>query len=313
MEAFFKAIDQKIDFFYPKTRLFIMLTACMVVSLPLPYLVIQVLSLMLILSIGLMHGATDHYLYMNAKGLSTRNSIPKTFFVKYLVTLAIMALAWWIAPTLAFAVFIITSAYHFGQTQWQYLNLSEGSLLKKGIYTIWGLLILSLIVIINAKESDALIQSVLSDDFTVSSLSPVIYILGAVMLFSLVWLHKKAPTTTFVFESLELAVIGYVSWQGNLLVSFALFFGLWHALRASQVQIDKLKKDEDFNWRSFLLGSLPFTLISLVGIAGLLWTSITFDQQIKPEMLFLIAISVLTMPHMVIYEEFYSHHDQKRS
>lgn len=289
-----------------------MLTAFFVVTLPLPYLVIQIISLALILTIGLMHGATDHYLYMNAKGLSTRKSIPKAFFVKYLITLAIMALTWWIAPTIAFAVFIISSAYHFGQTQWQYLDIPEKSFKKKVLYTLWGLLVLSMIVLINGNESDRLIQSVLSVQFSVQSLSLLIYILVSLLFISFIVIRHKLPLQNLTFELLELAVICYFSWKSDLLLSFALFFGLWHALRASQVQIDKLKRDEAFGWRAFLLGSLPFTIISLIGIAGLLWASVQLDQQIEPEMLFLIAISVLTMPHMVIYEEFYRHHDKKR-
>jgi Brp/Blh family beta-carotene 15,15'-monooxygenase len=311
MGAISKTADQKVDFFYTKTRLLIIGIALSISIIPLPETIIISLSIGLILSIGLMHGATDHFLFMNAKGLHTKGSIPSVFFFKYLLTLALMALMWWIAPLLAFSVFILTSAYHFGQTQWQYVSISEQSPLKKLLYLSWGMLILSTIVVLNPQESNLLINSVISDPFDVESLRWLIFASGGLWMLTLAFLIRHLSVKTLSLELLELVVIVFVSLQGNLLLSFALFFGLWHSLRASQVQIDKLKEDQQFNWRAFILGSLPFTLISIAGIAILLWVSNQLNQRIQPEMLFLIAISVLTMPHMVIYEEFYAKHDQK--
>jgi len=311
MGSISKTADQKVDFFYTRTRLLIVGLALGVSVLPLPETIMMVFSVGLILSIGLMHGATDHFLFMNAKGLNTKESIPKVFFLKYLLTLAFMALIWWGLPLLAFSIFILTSAYHFGQTQWQYVGITEQSPLKKLLYLSWGMLVLSAIVVLNPAESNLLINSVISNAFDVKSLRWLIFTSGGFWILSLMLLRRLMSIKTLSLELLELAVIVFVSLKGNLLLSFAVFFGLWHSLRASQVQIDKLKEDQHFNWRAFVLGSLPFTLISIAGIAGLLWLSSQLNQRIQPEMLFLIAISVLTMPHMVVYEEFYAKHDHQ--
>lgn len=310
MGSFLTTIDQEVKFFYPRTRILIMGIALLVGLSPFPEVINQIISLGLILSIGLMHGATDHFLFMNSNGLNTKNSIPLNFFIKYLLTLIIMALAWWFFPRVAFTVFILTSAYHFGQTQWQYLALSENAISKKILYVVWGMLVLSIIVLLNGNESDQLINSVLNTNFKVKTLMPLTFGFGALWLLLVVLLYKKVFLTTFLFELLELAVIIFVALQANLLISFGLFFGLWHSLRASQVQIDKMDEDQSFNWKDFLKGSIPFTIISLIGIALLLFASEKLDQTIRPEMLFLIAISILTMPHMVIYEEFYARHDK---
>jgi len=250
---------------------------------------------------------------MNANGLNTSQPIPLTFFIKYLFTLLLMALTWWISPLLALGIFILTSAYHFGQTQWQYIALSETSFLKKAIYSSWGILVLGLIVLLNPVESDALISSVIDGQFSISQINWLVYALPLLFLFLLILGIKHMRKRTFIFELVEIGVITLLALKGDLLLSFGVFFGLWHSLRASQVQIDKLKEDQSFNWKHFIKGSIPFTLISLMGIALLLWASIQLNQRIKPEMLFLIAISVLTMPHMVIYEDFYRVHDHKRT
>jgi len=310
MGAIFKTIDQEVKFFYPQTRVVIVAIALTLSLVPLPNLLIQILSGLIILSIGLMHGATDHLLFMNANGLKTRNSIPRAFFIKYIATLAFMAVFWWLSPLFAMIGFILVSSYHFGQTQWQYLPITEKSILKKALYLSWGVIVLGGIVILNPEESNELINSVLPFNYDVSSLLWIIYLNGAVLVVLLVSIGKRVRLVTLLFELIELGVILFFSLKGDLLLAFALFFGLWHSLRASEVQVDKLKEDQSFTWRDFIVGSLPFSLISILGIALLLFLAQRLNQQIAPQMLFLIAVSVLTMPHMIIYEEFYNKHDK---
>jgi hypothetical protein len=38
-----------------------------------------------------------------------------------------------------------------------------------------------------------------------------------------------------------------------------------------------------------------------------------FESSIKVEMLFLVAISMLTLPHMFIYERFYNYFDLRKN
>lgn len=308
MGAIFKTISKEIKFFYPNTRIGIIGIALLISLLPLPIYVSYGIVIIFILSIGLMHGATDHLLYINAQGLSLNNSIPRKFFVKYLITLISMVAIWWLIPSFALGLFIITSAYHFGQTQWQYLKITERSILKKSIYTSWGLLILLLIVIFNDEESNALIHSV-GIDIDVNSFQPMIYISFVIWVLLLLYFRGVLEWRALAFEGIELLIIIFFSWRTDLLISFGLFFGLWHSLRASQVQIDKIKEDQPFTTKDFIKGSLPFTLISLFGIFLLIFLSSFLNETIKTEMLFLIAISALTMPHMIIYEEFYGAHN----
>ena len=113
-----------------------------------------------------------------------------------------------------------------------------------------------------------------------------------------------------LFELLELLAIALLSYKSNLLVSFGLFFGFWHSLRASQVQIDKIAKVTSFSISQFIKESLPFTLISIFGISLMLLAAYYSGSGIRVEMLFLVAISMLTLPHMFIYERFYNYFDR---
>ncbi len=313
MGTFSETTLPKISYFYPKTRIIISLVALVFASQILPEIISNILAVAVVVSIGLMHGATDHILYINSEDAEFTSKIPKSFIIKYLFILAGMGAIWLIIPELALISFLIISAYHFGQTQLQYIPVSESSWSKKLLYTTWGVLILALIVLLNLEESKGLIisaipsldLSILSDD------TSQLIILSSLILTIVVFigLHKKLNWRLVAFEILEVLVIAYFSLQTNLLVSFGLFFGLWHSLRASQVQIDKVSLKQEFNAKLFIRESLPFTLISIFGISLMLLGTYYFGSQIRAEMLFLVAISMLTLPHMFIYERFYNYFD----
>ena len=194
--------------------------------------------------------------------------------------------------------------------------LNGNGLRKKVCYATWGMLVLSLIVLFNLEESKALIISAvptLNLEYLSVYISHVIIsvMLGLTTLsFLMVIRHLKWQY--LLYELVELAAITLLSYHTNLLVSFGLFFGLWHSLRASQVQIDKVNINRPFTIKEFIKESIPFTLISILGIGLMLLITFYLGSEIKTEMLFLIAISMLTLPHMFIYEQFYNYFDPFR-
>ncbi|MEM9984167.1 MAG: Brp/Blh family beta-carotene 15,15'-dioxygenase, partial [Bacteroidota bacterium] len=62
-----------------------------------------------------------------------------------------------------------------------------------------------------------------------------------------------------------------------------------------------------FDWKDFFRAALPFSLISFAGIGLLLGAAFWMGELISPYLLFFMAISVLTLPHMVFMQGFYLH------
>ncbi len=309
-----KTAISEIEFFYPRTRALIVIVALLFASQLLPELISNVVAIIVVISIGLMHGATDHILYVNSDEAEFKSKIPRSFIVKYLFILGSMGIIWLLLPSFALVLFLVISAYHFGQTQLQYIPVPEMNWLKKIYYTIWGVLVLCLIVLLNLEESKALIQSAIPrldlSFLNVNNSQLIIAVAVIATLLSMMSLIGKQSWKTMLIEWIELAVIALLSLQCNLLVSFGIFFGLWHALRASQVQIDKVSTRQAFNPKTFVRESLPFTLISIFGICLMLAATYYLGSEIRSEMLFLVAISMLTLPHMFIYERFYNYFDK---
>lgn len=315
METIFKTIDLKWPFFFPKTRVWLIIIAILFSIIPFNQTLVLIISTIMIGTIGLMHGATDHLLFISYRRLQQLKSIPKAFYLVYLSVLAGMGLVWFLLPQVAIGLFIIVSCYHFGQTQLQYLPASENNWKKKFIYFIWGATVLAFIILMNPKETLELLAP-----FQVNYLAErmiewrilIISISVLAFLFAFLSLKKNAnlPRTSLIFELIELIVLFWLALRGNLLLSFAVFFSLWHSLRAVQVQMNKLSQERKITTMSFIKESLPFTALSILGIAALFVFINFFELSVHPFMVVLIAISILTMPHMIIYERFYRFHDK---
>lgn len=316
MGSILKTAFLKIDYFYPFTRVIIVSIAFIFATNLIPEFLANFVSISFIVTVGLMHGATDHILYINSENATFKSKIPKSFLIKYLFILGIMGLFWLLIPKFALSVFLVISAYHFGQTQLQYIPISEGSLLKKLLYLTWGLLVISIVTLLNTNESISLINSAVPE-FDLNWLSselPIVIILILSIVFLVFYLALCKPLSwhSVFFEMVELIALALLASQTNLIITFGFFFGLWHSLRASQVQIDKINKVQKYELKTFLIESLPFTIISIFGIAFMILIAKYFEANIRLEMLFLVAISMLTLPHMFIYERFYNYFDKKK-
>lgn len=122
--------------------------------------VAYVVILIGMIAIGIPHGALDHM--VNSEFSSARGNI--TFIVKYLLLAGGIAILWCVSPVVAFTVFMIFSAWHFGQ--------SDGSSwgLSKGLSFVWGLFLLSFLLGTHQEESNSIIANMglLSWPFTCS-------------------------------------------------------------------------------------------------------------------------------------------------
>ncbi len=316
MGSIFKTTFSEVTHFYPVTRIAIVLTALVFSFQIIPETIANIVAIIFVITIGLMHGATDHILYVNSEKATFKSKIPKPFIVKYLLILGAMGIVWLLLPTLALVFFLAISAYHFGQTQLQYIPVSEGSYFKKALYLSWGLLMLSLIVLLNLQESKSLISSAIPamDLIWLDAETSQVIILtaGGVFLAICSLLYRYLTLTSILFEVSEILIISLLAYESNLIVSFGIFFGLWHSLRASQVQVDKINGVQNYSFQTFIRESLPFTIISILGIAFMILIASYFESAIRIEMLFLVAISMLTLPHMFIYERFYDYFDKRK-
>ena len=105
-----------------------------------------------LLLIGIPHGAVDHLLKNDSKPLVQ-------FIAKYLLIIALNFTLWIYAPKMALILFLIYSAFHFGESELE--NLNQAHALKKAIKGgLIGALILFIIVFGHWQESISVLKNI---------------------------------------------------------------------------------------------------------------------------------------------------------
>ncbi len=116
---------------------------------------------LLILTIGVSHGALDH---LKGKKLLTILNIKK-FYIFYLIYILLalsVILVWTIVPAITLIVFLAVASFHFGKEDTQFL-INKNSNLTSILYFFRGLLIIIAPMYFNFDEtSDKYLKMLLS-------------------------------------------------------------------------------------------------------------------------------------------------------
>lgn len=300
----------------------LLLLAILVVMTEVPMALQLIIFVLLMVVIGIPHGAVDHVMFLqieqeastdhdkSSKPNSQKATSPslRKFFLVYVSIIIVYSLLWIALPKVCLVIFLLMSFYHFGQSQLYYLKLPEGSPLKIALYLCWGAIIIIGIVTFNYGESVEVLAEIiaLEEIFSYESLERLLILICTFTLTGLVFalFLKKIQFSELIFEVASLALLLAMFYLAPLLVSFAVYFGLWHSLKAIQAELRNLeKRQQSLRW--YYQQAWPFSLVSFAGIGTLLIAAQLLESYISPYMLFFIAISVLTMPHMYYMQQLY--------
>ena len=263
-----------------------------------------VLAFSLILIMGIPHGATDHYLFNLLTEKKNLKKPGKVFILIYLSLMAAYSALWYFFPALSLVIFLVISAYHFGETQFLYLKKEDWP--AKALYLSWGTLVLLLILRSDTDFLETLIVPYLIDPSVFQWVELYgMYCSGFLLMATLVLLlvvrRNRIPK-----ELAELAIIYILSSNLSLLLSFAIFFAFWHSRDSAVAQLVGIRKTyQKFLWRNWLSLTLPFTAISVVGIALLVGVFYFISSPLPLITLFFILIALITLPHVFVMSRFY--------
>jgi Brp/Blh family beta-carotene 15,15'-monooxygenase len=266
---------------------------------------------LIILMIGVPHGATDHLLDQFSRG---KRFSYRTFLLNYVALGIVYTILWFLLPELSLLLFIALSTYHFGQSQLLYLRIPQHHWLKITSYMLWGSYTLCCIILLNWNESwqilDELLPSLLAVVLPYQDLIP--YLLGVLFLtniglFVVFYVRRQMRRRELVGEVLNLGLIAGLAYFTPLLVSFAVYFGLWHSLISVRIEIQKMRTyQQSFSAIKFAKTALPLSLSTLVIFVVIFQLNTQFALFQSPFLLFFILISVLTLPHVLYVQEFYT-------
>ena len=229
-------------------------------------------------------------------------------FILIYVLVGLGFLLWWVLmPMKALLIFIILSAYHFGQELIE--DIAETP--KNPILNlIWGLIVLVSPIIFKFNELLPTLNFIGSQslnniprDFQIITVL-AIHLVGyahLAYLFLKGAVHKLAVIRLFLF-SIYLLMSYFLL---PFIVAFALYFVLFHSINAMRHQFFWMKdRSADYTFIIFLKDLSPFTLLTIVGISGLIYYLNPDDWSVFFTYFF-VFISLLTLPHAMLFDELY--------
>lgn len=262
----------------------------------------------LILLIGIPHGATDYLLVVNMRNNSIDKLKSWKFILSYLAIMAVYALLWYLFKSFAFALFILISAYHFGEAQ--LVNSGLQGMTARLSHLLWGFTVLIILFSPHMIEMKSLVVPYLisPSEFHFFE-SNYLYILAVLVICTLSLLYTGSKKQLLV-ESANLMLLFIIAYNTSLLLGFAIFFTFWHSYDATLFQVLKLKrKENNFSIVKWLKAAAPYTILSWMGIVTIVLGCYYLEINMPSITLFFVLVSLITLPHVLVMSRFYAQHE----
>jgi len=268
-----------------------------------------IICLPFILFLGIPHGAIDNILYLRDKKI--KNS---QFIIVYLCFVSANVLLWFFLPNTAYLLFLLLSAYHFGQSQFSHYFSKQRNAYKL-LYLFWGVAILAALVHFNMKE----IQQIISEESDFAALSQshhekvvlatfLLASAGTLVALGVLSFKKRISTEALLMEYLVFALVLISFFLLPLIIGFTLYFIILHSFKVLREEYRFLCGEQVISSvTGFIKIVAPFTAFSLAGM-GFLFALIYLDfLDLSYGYCLLIVISSITLPHVFVMNKFYTY------
>lgn len=255
-----------------------------------------------ILSFGILHGANDLTLLQRT---DTKKKLTRNYFkilLYYVVFVFGSILIFYLVPSLALIVFVLFSGYHFGEQHFISKTI-KASFTISGLYFTYGTFILFLLFSSNYMATVEIIKNIIGYSVPKSIFEIGLLISGlSTLAFSIILILKKELKIYPIKELFFIVIFFVVFKTASLLWGFTIYFILWHSIPSLYDQIFFLHGHiNKSSFRSFVVTSLPYWLISVVGLLFLLF--IFRDNFEKSLAFFFSFLAAITFPHVLVIKK----------
>lgn len=247
---------------------------------------------LLILSLGIVHGANDIALIRNRKPNQSKIEIT----IAYIGVVVLGAIAFFFIPGIALLFFVLVSTYHFGEQHW---NKRLQSLSFPFVhYTIYGSVVFATLFYFHQHVVYEVVKTLSGVSLPFDYFS--IFLSFSVVAFGLLWSLTPTTRKEFLFECLVLGLIVGVFARGSLLYAFGSYFVVWHSFPSLKSQMNFLYAPQPFGQKLFLYlkSSFWYWSAALLGLLGVyLWIDFSAHYFLP---LFFTFLAAITFPHVVV-------------
>ncbi|TRX60201.1 hypothetical protein FNH22_09135 [Fulvivirga sp. M361] len=265
--------------------------------------------ILILVTVGIPHGSLDHKILFSNR--SPTKSQKLKFYITYVSLMLITGVCWYLEPKWSFICFLILSAYHFGQSQLYYV--AYGKTFSLLLYLSWGVFLLSSIVYFNLAECLDFFLSVkqleAASYVTSGTIRGIMTLSGGLLavLLTNACVSGRISSRALAYEVISLVIIIALAVKSTAVMAFVVYFGLWHSLVSLSLEYQHLKGGPGkINLPLFINELLPHSIVAVFFMAFFYWYSFTYDWSISPYMLFIVLISIITVPHLFVMSRLYN-------
>lgn len=238
--------------------------------------------------LGIPHGAVDHHMMRSGGGRMAD-------VLRYLGAIAVVLCVWWLAPAVMFVLFLLNSAWHFGDC-----DVPHAGRLHWLRAFLYGASILVLLIEPFDPSVRPIIEQLLRQPLdSMSSTNLDAYRPAAAALVIVIPAIISAPAIRLrLFRSMAIVALAFT--VDSLLV-FTWYFTVIHALSSMDTLRYHFGGRFPWTWRQLITAAIPLSIVSFLGI-GL--AAVYLPQSSGLVALF-VALSALTLPHSVLFHRIY--------
>ena len=265
---------------------------------------ISFLILVLIL-FGVPHGALDLYIDQH---LHKSDSNQKAFLLKYIGNIIAYALVWYFFPTAALVIFILITAYHFGEIDW--LGKTD-NIIHKTAYSVIGLLWILLLLSKNVNFALEVFIRMERSAFNEKQwihLANKIYpitLIGLFAVYAVLFFFKGlffSNNKYYYYALLQQITLIIFAFFMPLWLCFAFYFGFWHSLLSfDKIRITFSMPNNFTGWKNLLIKAAPFSIMAWFGFSYITLSTLNSKDASGIFTLLFISLSVLALPHLQIF------------
>ena len=264
-------------------------------------------SSILILLLGIPHGAIDHVLFFKKRKMSQLK-----FYSIYLGLSFLFVILWHILPITSLILFLLISAFHFGESQFADIFFKKS--LRFIFYFFWGLCLLSTLMYYNVNElyditsyfDDTIVLDKIYNKDKIGIFYYITNIVTIISIFALTYFRKINNDRLFS-ELFLLFLIHATFYLFPFIIGFTLYFVALHSIKVMNDEFKFLKdENNNFSIKSFLKLLAPYSILSIIGTSFLFILSYYNFIPYSIPFLAIIIISVITLPHAIVMNIFYN-------
>ena len=267
---------------------------CVILNYTVSETYVDILSGFGILTFGIIHGAND--LLLINKTTNTTKSIFTQFFI-YLTLVLLFFIFFYSIPYLALITFVILSSYHFGEHQWTLFEKTNNNVIKI-LYFSYGLLIFSILFYFNFNEVSLIIKDITDQSLDLTFFKNLLIFssLTTLIISIVLFKHLKNQLLIQIFLLIFFLITVYFT---DLLMSFAIYFVLWHSLPSVLEQSKFLfGSSERTHLKIYLKKASLYWILSILGLTVTYY--IFKDSQSQLLSIFFSFLAAITFPHTFV-------------